>query len=136
MIKYKLAASGIEKATNTQEIKQESVTDKSRFRPETASIRDKALAIIQSGQGRTGIYDNTAAQSIDMETARAMSYARNPARDITEVEHAKRAVEASIELAKMKDSKNLKEAKKAAQNEDMSTKLKEIAENTRKEDTK
>ena len=101
-----------------------------------ASIRDKALAIIQSGQGRTGIYDNTAAQSIDMETARAMSYARNPARDITEVEQAKRAVEASIELAKIKDDKNIKEAKKAAQNEDMSNRLKEIAENTKKEDTK
>lgn len=136
MIKYKLATSDIKEATNTTTIKQESVTDKTRFRPETASIRDKALAIIQSGQGRTGIYDNTATQSIDMETAQALSYARGMGRDITEIEQAKRAVNASIELAKVQDEKNIKEIKKAAQNKDMSQKLKEIAENTKKEDKK
>ena len=136
MIKYKLAVSEIKKATNTTTIKQKSVTDKTRFRPETASIRDKALAIIQSGQGRTGIYDNTATQSIDMETAQALSYARGMGRDITEIDQAKKAVKASIEHAKMMDEKNIKEAKKKAQNENMSQKLKEIAENTKKEDKK
>lgn len=136
MIKYKLAKSEIKKATNTVKIEQESVTDKTRFRPETASLRDKALAIIQSGQGRTGIYDNTATQSIDMETAQALSYARGMGRDITEIEQAKKAVNASIELAKVQDEKNIKEAKKKAQNENMRQKLKEIAENTKKEDKK
>ena len=136
MIKYKLAKSELKKSTNSTTIKQESVTDKTRFRPETASIRDKALAIIQSGQGRTGIYDNTATQSIDMETAQALSYARGIGRDITEIEQAKRAVKASIELAKAQDEKNIKEVKKKAQNENMSQKLKEIAENTKKEDKK
>ena len=136
MIKYKLAKSEIKKPTNSTTIKQESVTDKTRFRPETASIRDKALAIIQSGQERTGIYDNTAAQSIDMETAQALSYARGMGRDITEIEQAKRAVKASIEHAKMQDEKNIKEMKKAAQNENINKKLKEIAENTKKEDKK
>ena len=136
MIKYKLAVSELKKATNTTTIKQESVTDKTRFRPETASIRDKALAIIQSGQGRTGIYDNTATQSIDMETAQALSYARGMGRDITEIEQAKKAVNASIELAKVQDEKNIKEAKKKAHNENMRQKLKEIAENTKKEDKK
>lgn len=136
MIKYKLAKSDIEKATNTTTIKQKSVTDKTRFRPETASIRDKAIAIMQSGQGRTGIYDNTATQSIDMETAQALSYARGMGRDITEIEQAKKAVKASIEHSKMQDEKNIKEAKKKAQNENMTQKLKEIAENTKKEDKK
>ena len=136
MIKYKLATSEIKKPTNSTTIKQESVTDKTRFRPETANIRDKALAIIQSGQGRTGIYDNTATQSIDMETAQALSYARGMGRDITEIEQAKRAIKASIEHSKMIDEKNIKEAKKTAQNEDMNKKLKEIAENTKKEDKK
>lgn len=136
MIKYKLAKSDIKKATNTTTIEQESVTDKTRFRPETANIRDKALAIIQSGQGRTGIYDNTATQSIDMETAQALSYARGMGRDITEIDQAKKAVKASIEHAKMMDEKNIKETKKAAQNKDMSKKLKEIAENTKKENNK
>lgn len=136
MIKYKLAKSEIKEPTNVTTIKQESVTDKTRFRPETASIRDKALAIIQSGQGRTGIYDNTATQSIDMETAQALSYARGIGRDITEIEQAKRAVKASIELAKAQDEKNIKEVKKKAQNENMNQKLKEIAENTKKEDKK
>ena len=136
MIKYKLAKSEIKKPTNSTTIKQDSVTDKTRFRPETASIRDKALAIIQSGQGRTGIYDNTATQSIDMETAQALSYARGIGRDITEIEQAKRAVKASIEHSKIQDQQNIKELKKAAQNENMNKKLKEIAENTKKEDKK
>lgn len=136
MIKYKLAKSELKKPTNSTKIDQESVTDKTRFRPETASLRDKALAIIQSGQGRTGIYDNTAAQSIDMETAQALSYARGMGRDITEIEQAKRAVKASIEHSKIQDEKNIKELKKAAQKENMNKKLKEIAENTKKEDKK
>ena len=71
-----------------------------------------------------------------METAQALSYARGMGRDITEIEQAKRAVKASIEHSKIQDEKNIKEMKKTAQNENMNKRLKEIAENTKKEDKK
>lgn len=134
MKRYKLAKSEIKKATNTQPDTGESVTEKSRFRPEIASLRDKAVKLIENGGGRKGLYDSSL--EIDEKTEKALAYARRPDRDIVEIESARRAVEASIDVSKEMDKEKVKKAKKDAQNESISATLKEIATNTAPEKTK
>ena len=134
MKRYKLAKSEIKKATNTQPDTGESVTEKSRFRPETASLRDKAVKLIENGGGRKGLYDSNL--KLDEKTEKAIAYARRPDRDIVEIESARRAVEASISVSKELDKENVKKLKKDAQNESMSESLKKIVENTSKESNK
>lgn len=130
MKRYKLAKSEIKKATNTQPDTGESITEKSRFRPEVATLRDKAVKLIEAGAGRKGLFDSDL--QIDEKTEKALAYARRPDRDIVEIESARRAVEASINVSKEMDKENIKKIKKDAQNESMSESLKTIAKNTTK----
>lgn len=103
----------------------ESVTDKSQYRPEIATLRDKAISLANNGAGRIGLYDVKDGEKLDHSTMQAMSFARSSKRDITEVEQASRIVERSIEKAKETDKQNIK-------NKSMENAIKQIAENTKK----
>lgn len=109
----------------------ESKTDKSQFRPDIASIRDKAIAMNESGAGNIGLYDIKSEEdkkNTPQELLNAVSYARNAKRDIAEVESAKKAIEASIERGKAIDKENVER-----EIEKRTTKktLEKIEENTR-----
>lgn len=109
-----------------------SVTDKSKFRPEIASARDKSIQLAKTGGGNVGLYDSDNGE-IDHSTLQAISYARKIGRDITEVETAKNIVKASIETAKNKD---IEKAKDILSEKKINKTLKTIAENTASKDTK
>lgn len=101
----------------------ESKTDKSQFRPDIASVRDKAIAMQASGQGRTGIYD----ENLTDEEMLVMAYARNAKRDITELESAKQALKQTINAEKKLDKKKLKDK---AETKELRETMKKIAKNT------
>ncbi len=103
----------------------ESKTDKSQFRPDIASTRDKAIQLEQTGLGRTGLYDDT---KITDNEKQAIAYARKQNRDITEIESIKNTLEKTIENGKEKDKKQLNEKK---QNIELAKTLKNIEENTK-----
>ena len=64
----------------------ESKTDKSQFRPDIASVRDKAIALQKSGAGRDGVYDvSNEKQKMTDQELKAIAYARRAGRDITEI---------------------------------------------------
>lgn len=86
----------------------ESKTDKSQFRPDIASVRDKAIALQKAGAGREGLYDIDENSKIDENTLQNIAYARNSKRDIAEIQIAKETVERRIEQAKEADKENLK----------------------------
>ena len=101
----------------------ESVTDTSDFRPDIASIREKAIAL---GNTVTGLYDSDT--KLDDETLLSLCYARGMSRDITEIEGAKKYLETKIENAKQEDKEALEKAKNSA--EILKT-FKAIEENTK-----
>ena len=107
----------------------ESKTDKSQFRPDIASVRDKAIALQQSGAGREGLYDIDGQQKITDQELKAISYARKTERDITEITAIKDALQSSIERSKEADKENLRNK---IEQEDIKTTFKKIAENTSK----
>lgn len=106
-----------------------SVTDKSKFRPEIASARDKAIQLAKTGGGNVGLYDSNNGD-IDHATLKAMSYARKTERDITEIESAKQIVQASIEKAKKQD---IEKAKDLISERKLNKTLQTIADNTAKQ---
>lgn len=101
----------------------ESVTDTSDFRPDIASIREKAIALSNTVNG---LYDSDT--ELDDETLLSLCYARGMSRDITEIEGAKKYLETKIENAKEEDKKALEAAKNSA--EILET-FKKIEENTK-----
>lgn len=109
-----------------------SVTDKSKFRPEIASSRDKAIQLAKTGGGNVGLYDSDNGE-IDHSTLQAVSYARKVGRDITEVETAKNLVKASIEHSKNKD---IEKAKDVLSEKKINKTLETIAKNTENKETK
>lgn len=114
-------------------VEGESVTDKSDFRPEIATVRDKALALIGTGAEtkRVGLYDSDL--NVDEQTIRALAYARGMNRDITEIEAAKQYLENYIENAKDQDKANLKAE---IEKNKLTKTFEKIAENTKpKENT-
>ena len=102
----------------------ESITDKSKFRPDSINLRDKAIALNQTGGGMTGLYDDN---NLDLTTKKALSYARNPKRDITEIEHAKEVIEKTIENKAEYDKTNIKAVQKE---KEITETLSKIATNT------
>ncbi len=106
----------------------ESKTDKSQFRPDIASVRDKAIALQQSGAGREGLYDIDGTQKITDQELKAISYARKPERDVTEVTAIKDALQSSIERSKDLDKENLKNK---IEQEEIKNTFRTIAENTK-----
>lgn len=100
-----------------------SFTDKSKFRPDSVNLRDKAIAINKNGGGMVGLYD----ENVDVNTAKALSYARKPGRDITEIETAKSIIEKNIEISKAQDKEKLKKTENAKA---MAETFKNIEKNT------
>lgn len=109
-----------------------SVTDKSKFRPEIASARDKAIQLAKTGGGNVGLYDSENGE-IDHSTLIAISYARKVGRDITEIETAKNIVKTSIENAKNND---IEKAKDILSEKKINKTLETIAKNTEQKETK
>lgn len=109
-----------------------SVTDKSKFRPEIASARDKAIQLSKTGGGNVGLYDSKNGD-VDHTTLQAISYARKTGRDITEIETAKNIVKANIENAKNKD---IEKAKDIISEKKINKTLETIAKNTAKQNVK
>lgn len=110
-----------------------SKTDKSQFRPDIASVRDKAIALQNSGAGRDGVYDiNDGKQTVTDQELKAIAYARRAERDVTEITAIKDNLKASIENDKETDQENLKNK---IEQENLKNTFKKIAENTAK-DTK
>lgn len=111
----------------------ESKTDKSQFRPDIASVRDKAIALQESGNGREGVYDITdGKQTMTNEELKAIAYARRNERDITEITAVKDALQSSIERGKEQDKQDLKNK---IEQEEMKETFKKIAKNTEKNST-
>lgn len=109
----------------------ESKTDKSQFRPDIASVRDKAIALQKSGAGREGIYDiNEGQQTMTDQELKAIAYARKAERDVTEITAVRDALKSSIEQGKKRDKENLEDK---IQQEEMKNTFKKIAENTSKD---
>ena len=124
MIKhYSFILVGESNFTNTE---GKSFTDKSKFRPDSINLRDKAIALNATGGGMTGLYDDT---DLDDNTKRALAYARKPNRDITEIEHAKDVIEKTIERKSETDKQNLETKQKEAEIKET---LNKIASNTEK----
>lgn len=130
MIKHYNYTTNIETKVKTNYVNGDkgSVTDKSKFRPEIASARDKAIQLSKTGGGNVGLYDSNNGD-IDHATLRAMSYARKTGRDITEIESAKQIVKASIENAKKQD---IEKAKDLISEKKLNKTLQTIADNTAK----
>lgn len=111
----------------------ESKTDKSQFRPDIASVRDKAIALQKSGAGRDGVYDiDDEKKTMSDEELKAIAYARRPERDVTEVTLIRDNLKETIEKDSETDKKNLKDK---IEQEELKNTFKKIAENTTK-DTK
>lgn len=110
----------------------ESKTDKSQFRPDIASVRDKAIALQNSGAGRNGVYDIDDKQTMTDQELKAIAYARRAERDVTEIESIRNGLKARIEKDKEDDQENLKNL---IEQEELKNTFKKIAENTTK-DTK
>lgn len=111
----------------------ESKTDKSQFRPDIASVRDKAIALQNSGAGRNGVYDiDDGKQTMTDGELKAIAYARRAERDVTEITAIRDNLKANIENDKEKDQENLKNK---IEQEELKNTFKKIAENTTK-DTK
>lgn len=111
----------------------ESKTDKSQFRPDIASVRDKAIALQQSGAGRDGVYDvNNEKQKMTDQELKAIAYARRAERDITEIYAIRDNLKTIIENNKETDKENLRDK---IEQEELKNTFKKIAENTKK-DTK
>lgn len=129
MIKHYNYITGKETKVKTNYINgaKGSVTDKSKFRPEIASARDKAIQLAKTGGGNVGLYD-TDNDEVDQATLKAISYARKPGRDITEIESAKNIVQASIKNAKKQD---IEKAKDLISEKKLNKTLETIAENTK-----
>ena len=109
----------------------ESKTDKSQFRPDIASVRDKAIALQESGAGRDGVYDiDEEKKSMTDGELKAIAYARRPERDITEIYEIRDNLKAIIENDKENDKENLKSK---IEQEELKNTFKKIAENTTKE---
>ena len=111
----------------------ESKTDKSQFRPDIASVRDKAIALQNSGAGRDGVYDiDDGKQTMTDRELKAIAYARRAERDVTEITAIRDSLKATIENDKVKDKENLRDK---IEQEELKNTFKKIAENTTK-DTK
>ena len=111
----------------------ESKTDKSQFRPDIASVRDKALALQNSGAGRDGVYDiDNGKKTMSDSELKAIAYARRAERDVTEISAIRDSIKATIENDKETDEENLKNK---IEQEELKNTFKKIAENTTK-DTK
>ena len=111
----------------------ESKTDKSQFRPDIASVRDKAIALQNSGAGRDGVYDiDDDKQTMTDQELKAIAYARRAERDVTEIESIRNGLKERIEKDKEDDQENLKNL---IEQEELKNTFKKIAENTTK-DTK
>ena len=124
MIKhFNFIESGESNFTNTE---GKSFTDKSKFRPDSINLRDKAIALNNNGGGMVGLYDDT---DLDDNTKRALAYARKPNRDITEIEHAKNVIEHTIENKAEADKKDIKAKQSEAEIKEA---LNKIASNTEK----
>ena len=107
---------------------QPSVTDISGYRPDIVSLRDKAISIAEKGGGNIGLYDSDS--ELDEQTLKALSYARNSARDITEIETAKNILTAKIENDKNADKNKIKEVKEQKAIKEVQESIKKVAENT------
>lgn len=108
----------------------ESKTDKSQFRPDIASVRDKAIALQNSGAGRDGVYDiDNEKKSITDQELKAIAYARRAERDVTEITAIRDSLKATIENDKEKDEENLRNK---IEQEELKNTFKKIAENTTK----
>lgn len=107
---------------------QPSVTDISGYRPDIVSLRDKAISIAEKGGGNIGLYDSD--NNLDEQTLKALSYARNSARDITEIEAAKEILTAKIEKDKSEDKDKIKELKEQKTIKEVQDSIKKVAENT------
>ena len=111
----------------------ESKTDKSQFRPDIASVRDKAIALQNSGAGRQGVYDiDGKKQTMTDQELKAIAYARRAERDVTEITAIKNNLKTIIENDKETDKENLRNK---IEQEELKNTFKKIAENTAK-DTK
>lgn len=111
----------------------ESKTDKSQFRPDIASVRDKAIALQNTGAGRDGVYDiDDGKQTMTDQELKAIAYARRAERDVTEISAIRDSLQATIENDKETDKENLKNK---IEQEELKNTFKKIAENTTK-DTK
>ena len=111
----------------------ESKTDKSQFRPDIASVRDKAIALQNSGAGRDGVYDiDNGKKNMSDEELKAIAYARRAERDVTEITAIRDNLKAIIENDKETDKENLRDK---IEQEELKNTFKKIAENTKK-DTK
>lgn len=111
----------------------ESKTDKSQFRPDIASVRDKAIALQNSGAGRDGVYDiDDGKKSMSDSELKAIAYARRAERDVTEITLIRDNLKTIIENDKKTDEENLKNK---IEQEELKNTFKKIAENTTK-DTK
>lgn len=108
----------------------ESKTDKSQFRPDIASVRDKAIALQNSGAGRDGVYDiEDENQTMTNQELKAIAYARRAERDITEITAIRDNLKATIENDKETDEENLRNK---IEQEELKNTFKKIAENTTK----
>ena len=103
-----------------------SFTDKSKFRPDSVSLRDKAIALNKTGGGMVGLYDDS---ELDNTTAKALAWARKPGKDITEIEYAKNVIENDIKSKAETDKANIEEANSRKK---ISDSLEKIASNTEK----
>lgn len=111
----------------------ESKTDKSQFRPDIASVRDKAIAMQNSGAGRDGLYDiDNGKETLSDGELKAIAYARRAERDVTEISAIRDSIKTTIENEKETDKENLKNK---IEQEELKNTFKKIAENTTK-DTK
>ena len=105
-----------------------SVTDISGYRPDIVSLRDKAISIAEKGGGNVGLYDSDS--NLDEQTLKALSYARNSSRDITEIEAAKEILTNKIENDKNSDKNKVKEVKEQKAIKEVQESIKKVAENT------
>ena len=110
-----------------------SVTDISGYRPDIVSLRDKAISIAEKGGGNIGLYDSDS--KLDKETLKALSYARNAKRDITEIEACKEILKNKIEDGKETDKKTIEKKTEAKKIKEVQENIRKVAENTTKTET-
>lgn len=126
-----LITKATEDNSNVINPKGESKTDKSQFRPDIASVRDKAIALQNSGAGRDGVYDiDDGKQTMTDQELKAIAYARRAERDVTEITAIRDNLKATIENNKEEDQENLKNK---IEQEELKNTFKKIAENTAKD---
>ena len=128
-----LITTATEDDSNVINTEGESKTDKSQFRPDIASVRDKAIALQAAGAGRNGVYDiNDGKKTLSDTELKAIAYARRAERDVTEISAIRDSLKETIENDKETDKENLKNK---IEQEELKNTFKKIAENTTK-DTK